>query len=63
MMTGRILTDFVNEADDIPRFIFNVTDEGLELLLELATNSGASHDCGKVNGEYALVLEGLLQDS
>ena len=57
----RILTDFVDEANDISRFIFNVANESFELLFKLATNSRTSHDRRKVNGKDAFILERLLR--
>ena len=38
----------------------NITNEGLELLFELTAYSGARHDRGKVDGQYSLILKGLL---
>ena len=52
-------TKLVNETDDFTRFVFYIFNERLELLFELASNAGASHDGGEVNGQNALVLQRL----
>ncbi len=43
-------------ADIASHLIFNVPDQGLELLFELATNTGASHDGSQIYRKHALVL-------
>ena len=39
--------------------VFNVLDQRLELLFELAPDTRPRHDRREVNGQYALVLQGL----
>ncbi len=56
-----ILTDFVNETDDVTAFVLNISEQGFKLFFELTSNAGPGDNSCEIEGKNAFMVQGLDQ--
>lgn len=54
-----ILTDFVNETDDVTAFVLNIPEQGFKLFFELASNAGPGDNSCEIERKNAFMVQGL----